>query len=409
MEKLLKEKAQLEARFADLELEKNARQQEADEWQEVAMNTKREGEAAAKRLTLANQELDAQIVTLEATKQAMQREAVVKANAMSNAVAEYEEKLSAAEKEKENIGKKVKDEIEKLLKEKAQLEARAADLELEKDARQQEADEWQEVAMNTKREGEAATKRLSLANQELDAQIVTLEATKQAMQREADVKATAMSNAVAEYEDKFSAAEKEKENVGKKAKDEMEKLLKEKAQLEARVANLELEKNAREQEADEWQEVAMNTKRDAEESARQTGKTIADLQAEIETLEATKAAMQREAEVKAQVMTNLKTDTDETTRILEGDVVVAKKKSESALEEIAKERIETAKRIASLESDKDDFEREAEEWQEVAINTKREGEEKIIEMEQTINRCESEKAALREEIAELKSSMGISH
>jgi len=78
------------------------------------------------------------------------------------------------------------------------------------------------------------------------------------------------------------------------------------------------------------------------------------------------------------------------------------------LEESAKERIETAKRIASLENDKNDFEREAEEWQEIAINTKREGEEKIIEMEQTINRYESEKAALLEEMARLKSSMGIS-
>jgi len=78
------------------------------------------------------------------------------------------------------------------------------------------------------------------------------------------------------------------------------------------------------------------------------------------------------------------------------------------LEESAKERIETAKRIASLENDKNDFEREAEEWQEVAINTKREGEEKIIEMEQTINRYKSEKVALLEEMARLKSSMGIS-
>merc|ERR1712137_1031323 len=109
---------------------------------------------------------------------------------------------------------KLKSLKDDLAQERASFETRRSLLELDRDAKQKEADEWQEVAMNTKREGEAAAKRLTLANQELDAQIVTLESTKQAMQREAVVKATAMSSAVAEYEDKFSAAEKEKENVG---------------------------------------------------------------------------------------------------------------------------------------------------------------------------------------------------
>merc|ERR1712007_410918 len=101
-----------------------------------------------------------------------------------------------------------------------------------------------------------------------------------------------------------------------------------------------------------------------DEAAGKNKKLIADLEAEISTLEATKLAMQKEAEVKAQVTVNLKTDVDDRIRSLEADVRTYKEQSER-----------TTKRMAALDEEKASMEKEAEEWQEVAINTKKEGED----------------------------------
>merc|ERR550537_175843 len=107
-----KERAAFETTKSLLDLEKNTKIKESEEWQEVAMNTKREGEQVVKRVTLAHQELEAQITTLELTKQAMQKEAEVKAAAMANTQIEYEEKVAAVESDKLQLQKKAKDGLE---------------------------------------------------------------------------------------------------------------------------------------------------------------------------------------------------------------------------------------------------------------------------------------------------------
>merc|ERR1712064_223550 len=248
-----------------------------------------------------------------------------------------------------------------------------------------------EVAMNTKRDSEQVVKRVTLAHQELEAQITTPELTKQAMQKEAEVKAVAMANTRVEYEEKIATVESERLLLQKKAKDGLVDISREKADLEAKLAQLGIERNAKQREAEEWQEVAMDTKRQADEAARKHNKLIVDLEAEISTLEATKLAMQREAEVKAQATVNLKTDVDDRIRSLEADVSTYKGQSQRIAEEMKK-------RIAALEEEKISMEKEAEEWQEVAINTKKEGEDRVLELEQSLNQAETEKTALRDEI-----------
>merc|ERR1712007_151858 len=156
----------------------------------------------------------------------------------------------------------------------------------------------------------------------------------------------------------------------------------------------DIEKSAKQREAEEWQEVAMDTKRQTDEAARKNKKLIVDLEAEVSTLEATKLAMQKEAEVKAQATVNLKTDVDDRIRSLEADVRTYKEQSER-----------TTKRMAALDEEKASMEKEAEEWQEVAVNTKKEGEDKVLELEQSLNQAETEKTALRDEIARLKKQL----
>merc|ERR1712137_940605 len=219
-------------------------------------------------------------------------------------------------------------------------------------------------------------------------------ANKAAMQKEAEVKAAAMANTRIEYEEKVAAVESDRLQLQKKAKDGLEGISREKAELEAKLVQLDIEKSAKQREAEEWQEVAMDTKRRADEAARKNNKLIADLEAEISTLEATKLAMQKEAEVKAQATVNLKTDVDDRIRSLEADVSTYKEQSER-----------TTKRMAALDEEKASMEKEAEEWQEVAVNTKKEGEDKVLELEQSLNQAETAKTTLRDEIARLKKQL----
>merc|ERR1712007_295335 len=325
---------------------------------------------------------------------ALTREAAVRTEAFQNLKYDLEARLASVEGERDEMRIKIKTMKDDFSKERAAFATTKSLLDLERNTKIKESEEWQEVAMNTKRDSEQVVKRVTLAHQELEAQITTLELTKQAMQKEAEVKAVAMANTRVEYEEKVAAVESERFHLQKKAKDGLEGISREKAELEAKLAQLDIEKSAKQREAEEWQEVAMDTKRQADEAARKNNKLMADLEAEISTLEATKLAMQKEAEVKAQATVNLKTDVDDRIRSLEADVRTYKEQSER-----------TTKRMAALDEEKASTEKEAEEWQEVAINTKREGEDRVLELEQSLNQAETEKTALRDEIARLKTQL----
>merc|ERR1712137_453205 len=215
---------------------------EADEWQEVSMNTKRastetkrqlesnisdlEAELATLNATRAAMiqefnvkmdavvrvrgELESEISALEASKAALTTEATVRTEAFQNLKHDLEARLASVEGERDEMRIKIKTMKDDFSKERTAFETTKNLLDLEKNTKHKESEEWQEVAMNTKREGEQVVKRVTLAHQELEAQLATLELTKQAMQKEAEVKAAAMANTRIEYEEKIAAAESEK-------------------------------------------------------------------------------------------------------------------------------------------------------------------------------------------------------
>jgi len=121
--------------------------------------------------------------------------------------------------------------------------------------------------------------------------------------------------------------------------------------LEMQIAALELDVTKKQQEADEWQEVAMNTKRDAEMSSKKVMKMNQDLEAEIATLQATKAAMQREADVKAESNARKMGDTEEKISELEAKNGVLKSK----LEEERRSKLELERKVVELQADRDDM------------------------------------------------------
>merc|ERR1719450_1965902 len=106
------------------------------------MNTKKDGELALRRVTQASQELSNQITTLELTKQAIQREADVKADMFGKARAEYEEKLTNHENEKDSLRKSSRQATDMANQTQKKLEMQIAALELDVTKKQQEADEW---------------------------------------------------------------------------------------------------------------------------------------------------------------------------------------------------------------------------------------------------------------------------
>merc|ERR1712137_887646 len=222
---------------------------------------------------------------------------------------------------------------------------------------EKEADEWQEVAMNTKKEGEAAVRRVQAANTELTAQITTLELTKQAMQKEADVKSQMMQKIKMELEEKITASEAEKLNFQRQAREVADSAHGSKREMESRLSALEIEKDKRQQEADEWQEVAMNTKREADIASNKALKACQDLDAEIATLQATKAAMQWEAEVKAESMARIQGNADDKTSELEVKILEMQKK----IEDVSRNNLELGTRIVATEEEKASMVREAEE------------------------------------------------
>merc|ERR1712107_243196 len=67
-------------------------------------------------------------------------------------------------------------------------------------------------------------------------------------------------------------------------------------------------------------------------------------------------------------------------------------------EDVNRNNLELGTRIVAMEEEKASMVREAEEWQEVAINTKRDGEAKIVELEQSLNSLTEQKAAMQKEL-----------
>merc|ERR1712196_284843 len=122
---------------------------------------------------------------------------------------------------------------------------------------------------------------------------------------------------------------------------------KSKRDMESRLSALEAEKDKRQQEADEWQEVAMNTKREADIASKKALKACQDLDAEITTLQATKAAMQREADVKAESMARLKSNADDKTSELELKILEMQKKNE----DVNRNNLELGTRIVAMEEE----------------------------------------------------------
>merc|ERR1712007_42256 len=140
--------------------------------------------------------------------------------------------------------------------------------------------------------------------------------------------------------------------------------------------------------ADEWQEVAMETKKSADEARQKSAKIVQDLAAQVFSLKAARATTLEESEtiIKALASSN----SDSAGRIHEFEMQLASLTKE--LQERTKAR--------------DEMEREAQEWQEVAMEGRRDAEKNMLDMDRRFSHCEAEKVELRSEIAGLRSQLG---
>jgi len=86
--------------------------------------------------------------------------------------------------------------------------------------------------------------------------------------------------------------------------------------------------------------------------------------------------MQREADVKAESVARKMGDTEEKISELEAKNGVLKSK----LEEEKRSKVELERKVVELQADRDEMAHEASEWQEVAVTTKQECEEKLHEL-----------------------------
>merc|ERR1712007_103991 len=93
-----------------------------------------------------NQDLEAEIATLQATKAAMQREADVKAESVARKMGVSEEKISELEA-KNGV---LKNNLEEEKRSKFELERKIVELQADRDDMARDAEEWQEVAVTTK-------------------------------------------------------------------------------------------------------------------------------------------------------------------------------------------------------------------------------------------------------------------
>jgi len=187
-------------------------------------------------------------------------------------------------------------------KQMAESNARISLLESEKNAKAKEAEEWEEIATDAKRDKELVVRRSIMEKQDLQANLETLEATKQALQREAEMRAAKTANARAEFDRATKEMQAEKEALQMKIAKSMGEVDKEKLDMGVRITALELERGAKERESAEWQQEAMDAKKSAEETRRVSTQIVRDLEAEVLSLKATKAAMMKESKVRMQVL-----------------------------------------------------------------------------------------------------------
>merc|ERR1712137_373525 len=210
---------------------------------------------AARQSAMRLSDLQNEISTLEATKQALQREMALKVDVAARMKADLEETI--------------------------------AKLQGDVDTKKKEADEWEEVALNTKRDGEAQARRLTVTNQELAAQNETLEQTKRAIVHEHEVKTEIHNANKAELEQKVTQLESELSSTQKKAAENTESWRKERTDLKAQL-------DAMQREADEWQDVAVNTKRSGEDAARTAAATPSQREQHIEEMTITITSLRTE-------------------------------------------------------------------------------------------------------------------
>merc|ERR1712137_115405 len=229
---------------------------------------------------------------------------------------------------------------------------------------------WQEIATAAKCDNEKALKRAVMENRDLVAKIDTLEATKQALQREAGLRVATTATARAEFDRAVKEMQAEKEALQIKLAKGLGEVDQEKLDLGYRITRLEFEMGVKEREADEWQEVAMETKKSADGARQKSAKIVQDLEAQVFSLKAAKAS----------------SNSDSAGRIHEFEMQRAS---------LTKELQERTKAL-------DEMEREAQEWQEVAMAEKKDAEENMLEMERRFSHCEAEKVKLRSEIAGLR-------
>merc|ERR1712137_1428070 len=278
--------AKLKARLKELEL----KQREAEEWEDVAVSTKRQSDDAAKVAASRLSDMQDEIATLESTKNALQKEMQTKADIYARSRQELEEEMDAQKKELESELEAKQNEAEEweevAISTKRQGEdfarqaaARIADLESEIEAKQKEAEEWEEVAISTKHQGEEFARQAAARTTDLENEIATLEMTKQSLQREA-----ALTN---------------------------EMVVRMKAETEEVIAKLRAEIDAKRKEADEWEEVALKTKREWEAQTKLWSVTHSELQAQNQTLEQTKRALTHEHQVKTEIHTATKAELEQ--------------------------------------------------------------------------------------------------
>merc|ERR1712137_1476966 len=119
-------------------------------------------------------------------------------------ITDLQNEIATLEMTKQSMEREVGLTNENMVKMKAETEEVIAKLRAEIDAKRKEADEWEEVALKTKREWEAQTKLWSATHSELQAQNETLEQTKRALANEHQMKTEMHTATKAELEQKLA-------------------------------------------------------------------------------------------------------------------------------------------------------------------------------------------------------------
>merc|ERR1719240_417912 len=160
--------------------------------------------------------------------------------------------------------------------------------------------------------------------------------------------------------------------------------------IEARCQLLESEKDANIKKAEEWQEIATSCKRDNEQALKRATMEKLDLEAKIDTLEVTKQALHKETELRATRAATAKAELEGRIEEVQAEKETLKMKIAKDTGEVTRWKSDLEARIRELELEKVAKEREADEWQEVAMDTKNAADEARRKSAQTIRDLEAE-------------------